>query len=199
MLKKINKLFLILGVILFILVCGGCSNIKEDDKLVINSYESSKIMPSTIFQIEMKNEYLLDEDYEIIVKYGHLKSIEYNEEVTDNIALFQVHHFEDKNKTSLEYSELISGKRLLEIVNFYSNEYKAHSEIINKEKVVSFNNETSINIPKEVILSNSGLISLSLTTFYLDDNGQINPLNYEGSVIYLEYLVEGEIVKFSIK
>ncbi len=198
MVKVFKKIFLIFGVILFIIAIGGCSNDKND-VFVINSYESLKIMPSTIFEIEMKSEYLQDENYEIIVKYGHLRSIDNSEKVTNNIALFQVHYYADENKTSLSYDELISGKRLFEIENFYSTENKALSEIVNGEKVITFNNEMTINIPKEVIISNSGLISLSLTTFYLDDSGQINSSSYDGSVIYLKYIEEEGKIYFQKK
>lgn len=193
--KKIGKLFLLFLLIIFITTIAGCYD-EKNDKLIINSYEASKIMPSTIFEIEMQREYLLEENYEIKVKYGHSRSIVSSEKDINNIALFQVHYYEDESKTSLNFDELISGERLFEIENFYSIEYKISTEIVNGEKVFSYNNEMTINIPKEFLLNNSGLISLSLTTFYIDDSGQFNSSNYDGSVIYLKYKVEDEQINF---
>ncbi len=193
-----KRVFLLFLLIIFITTIAGCYDDKNDknDKLIINSYEASKIMPSTIFEIEMQSEYLLEENYEIKVKYGHSRSIVNSEKDINNIALFQVHYYEDESKRSLNFDELISGERLFEIENFYSIEYKISTEIVNGEKVFSYNNEMTINIPKEILLNNSGLISLSLTTFYIDDSGQFNSSNYEGSVIYLKYKVEDEQINF---
>ncbi len=199
MFKKTSKLFLALGVILFIMVVGGCSSDNKDDKLVINSYESSKIMPSTIFEIEMQREYLLEENYAIIVKCGHLLNANDSEKNINNIAMFQVHYFEDENNRSMNFDELISGTRIFEIKNFYSTEYKAFSEIKNGEKIIEFSREMNIKIPKEVILNESGLIGLSLTTFYLDENNRIISSNYEGSIVYLKYTVKENKIIFENK
>lgn len=195
--KNLANYFLICSMIIFIIIIGGCSSENKDDKLIINSYESSKIMPTTIFEIEMQNKYLLDELYEIKVKYGHLRNVHDNDielEYTP-IALFQIHHFEDEYNKSLSFEELISCTILFERKNFYSSEYTVVEEIIRGKKNIEYKNEETINIPKEVIKNESGLISLSLTTFYLDDNNQFGD-SYEGSVIYIKYKVEDDKIIF---
>lgn len=80
--------------------------------------------------------------------------------------------------------------------NASTSELSISPILVSVEKVFSYNNEMTINIPKEILLNNSGVISLSLTTFYIDDSGQFNSSNYDGSVIYLKYKVEDEQINF---
>lgn len=193
MIRKFQKLLLVLVVILFLLVCGGCST---EGALVINSFDSSKIMPTTIFEIEIQKEYDIKEDYAFVIKYGHLYQLNKNDQCGANICLFQAHSFEDGESTSLNFDELISGVKIFKIDNFMSEKYNVDYELNNgKRENIIYNHEATVVIPKEIILNDSGVISLSLTTFDLDDNNQIIP-SCEGSVIYLKYILEGNKIYF---
>ncbi len=203
MIKKFSKLFLVLSMILFVFVACGCSFTNEDEILVINSHESSKILPSTIFEIEIKRKYNVEEDYKFVVRYGHKYRIDdeeyekFKEHYERTLGLFLAHHFESGEGTSIGFNEIISGIRILEIEKFLSPKYNVNYELNNgKEENITFNNEETVAIPKEVILNKSGVISLSFINFSLNEDNENRPTNFEGSVIYLKYLIKGDKIYF---
>ena len=194
--KKIKKLLLIFSMFLISITICGCNNNDDNNKLIINSHKSGKLMPYTIIEIEMKSEYLLEENYEIVVKYGHLLTIFNNEdyEDEDTTTLFQIRYYEDEHKLGLTVEELFSGHILFEVENFLTEEYNTFYSIINGKKTYTFPKELTINIPKEILIGNYGLISLSLTDYSYEG---IPPyLSMTGSFIYLKYNIKGDKIYF---
>lgn len=193
-----KKILLFFIAIFFMFCCIGCENKNSKNILVISSYNQSKETSSIVFEIKLQNEYNIDEDYEVIVRYGHtINSV--NEEMFYNyITLLQAYHLENNGHEYLNFSKLISGERLIEIDDFLTSRYRVQFEIKKGEyKNFIYNNEIKMILPKNLIADLSGVLCISLICFHLDDSGDIESTNYFGSSIYISYKIKNNKIYFS--
>lgn len=180
-------------IIAFMMV--GCNNENlQDDITIVDSYESAdKIKPTTIFSIEFKNEYLLEEEFIVNVKYGHLHMLNSEEKYEDNVALLLIHNFADNEEHYLTDEELLVGEKLLEVKNFYTNEYTVNYENVDGEyKNLTYNKDVNIKIPKSIFSEKTGTIRLTFVRLFLDENERLMTNDMDGSVIYLSYEIKDD-------
>lgn len=193
-----KKLFILFGMIIFCALLSSCDEVNTG-KLIIKSYEniSDKTLPATIFKIELNSNYNIDENYSFKMYYGNVNAYA-DSPIDDNyqrITILSIKNITDLSNTNATEYELF------EVHNIMCYKKYLVTTILDDKGYATdyiFNSNVDLRIPKEVITHSNGKLKLSLITYSVI-NGEIKKeTNFEGSVCYLDYIIEGEKIIFKM-
>lgn len=170
----------------------------KDEILIVNSFNTGKELPHTLFEIEMKKEYLLDGKLEIKIKYGHLDDYPMTE---NEISLLNVNYIPTCDDYLSDIEDIISGTELLRVDDFYSTKYNVSYEYSYDDHMYCnfvFASEFIAEIPRKEIVNSTGVLMFSFIELCKDDDGKIDFKTSDGMNIYLSYVTQNNKIYFQI-
>ena len=174
MVRKTGKLLLIFGMIICILFGTGCGG-------------SSKPKSPVVMDIEFEDSYSLDEPIVVLLKFGHVLS---GSDSSDTLGVFTLYHLGSDDGNVSE--DLIEGEQFYEVTGIFSKKYVV-SRDPNKR---IYNTHITACIPLKYIVGDSGRLGINLTSYSLDDGGNLNTDTWLGAVVRIDYVVKNNVVYF---
>ena len=179
---------------------GECQcGLADDLYIVIDTYNeySSSISSAVVLKISMKKEYNIDDKYEIKISYGHLyNDLKENECLDNTLTVLQIFLSKDLNEIPQPLDGLLSGYLLVDVNNFLTSQYSIDYDVINGiKKNFIYKSKTFIEMSKDNLIENSGIICISLCSFSLSEDNNLTG-KYQGGRINLYYQIEDNKIMF---